>query len=311
MFFPIIGCFLTLLSPIQSVTPQQQPANSNQFFGAYNFREVNYYQYLTQYYPTSTPEDFNFSKLDAEVYDEIDIYYSTDRTYQQYHEFDIEFSGYNSAFEFSFAIGGGSPKTFLLYYDRPFSEQPQNAQYFTIYFSRYTYLETGVANIFNFFFTKQVNSHHEYYTGFYTFNNNVNGFYQLYGNVSANNVMFNYLSYNYNNDINFYYQQEGLSTISYTLYQSSTWNASRSVYFSSVLIPSDLRLYMEARGVFAYVPQTELSDLQDLFFALADTPIYYLTTWFNFDLLGFNFGIAIISLLSLLLVLFIIKKLTK
>ncbi|MEM4935064.1 MAG: hypothetical protein QXY78_03945 [Thermoplasmata archaeon] len=313
MFFPIIGCFLTLLSPIQSVTPhaapQQLQQSSNQFFGAYNFREV-----IFEEQPREHPlEYYQFDKIQQGVYEDIMIYHATDNTYEQYHDFIISWDSNNSAWNFTYSIGGGTPKSVILFYEISFSLQPTPVKNFTIYFPRYTYLEQEIADVFNFFFTQQPNSYHSYYTGYYTFNNVPSGRFSLYGNVSANNSLFNLLDYNstYSDDyINFSYVVDD-STLYYQLYKNTTWNSSRSIYFSSVLLPDNLRAYMEARGVFAYIPQTELSDFQDLFFTLADTPIYYLTTWFNFELLGFNFGIAIISLLSLLLVLFIVKKLTK
>lgn len=309
MFFPIIGCFLTLLSPIQSVTPyvapqqlQQTISQSNQFFGAYNFRDTIYSDLLVD--NNLTPQDLEeeFSFLDSNIY----VYNYTNGLYVNYDKLEIEYNGADSYWSLTFSLASTIYTTFNLNLHDVLTNQSNNVKNFTIYFPKYYYYDNETSNIFNFFFTKELNQYHEYYTGYYTFNSNPNGGFYLLGNISANNNLFNLLEYE-TNTIKFSYVPGDV--IFYQLYGNSKWNSSRSIYMSGVVIPQSLKAYMDERGVFAYIPQTELSDFQDLFFSIADTPIYYLTTWFDFSLLGFNVGLAITSLLTLLLIIFILRKL--
>lgn len=50
------------------------------------------------------------------------------------------------------------------------------------------------------------------------------------------------------------------------------------------------------------------SRFADLLFTIADTPIYYLKSLFNFELFGINVAIAIMSLLSISIAVYIVKK---
>ena len=118
--------------------------------------------------------------------------------------------------------------------------------------------------------------------------------------------------YNYMEAYSSIYVAYWSNTTNYTDYIVSSqgdWHTSRNIYFTDVLISEDFYRFLQNNGTFQYVPTTETSDFQDLFFALADTPIYYITTWFNFEILGFNIGVAIVSMMTLLVIVFVIKKL--
>lgn len=179
------------------------------------------------------------------------------------------------------------------------------------------YLDSNTKVIFDHIFTSQDNEAVTSYTGFYTFLNN--GYllgtpnYNLFGTITYSNLI--YFAYNFysSNSINI----NGIEVLRYNIidssYTASTFylaeRTSNLVYFDHVKMSrGDFTALNGSLGVFAYVNDSTPSSFEDLLFGIADSNIYMLSSLLNFEMFGMNLYIALAGLITLLVVIFIIRK---
>lgn len=94
------------------------------------------------------------------------------------------------------------------------------------------------------------------------------------------------------------------------IYQNNKWQISnRNIYISNVMIPKSTYQKMESIGIFAYVqPQTEQYSFSEFFFSIMDAPLYYIQSMFSWELFGVEVYVAFISMLTIVVILTIVKK---
>ena len=73
-------------------------------------------------------------------------------------------------------------------------------------------------------------------------------------------------------------------------------------------MPIEIYNQMLGNGTFAFVPSAEQSDLKSLIFAIVDAPIKMLTDLMDVELLGTNFFVAFMGIVSVVLICFIVRK---
>lgn len=177
-----------------------------------------------------------------------------------------------------------------------------------LYFDVPVYLDYNLYNLFTSFMVKDGNEFVKPYLGWFTFSNYVNNnvYYNLFGNLSVNNnlvIALDYFESGSNIKGVFY---TGSQEIVYEVYNSSGWVGSKLVYISA-LIPDNLEAVMISTGSFQYIPTVDRASFMDLMFSIADAPVKLLTDIFNFNLLGVNFAMAILSIISLAIMITIFK----
>lgn len=160
--------------------------------------------------------------------------------------------------------------------------------------------------LFDVVFGREGNDNFFFYTGWFSVNNSFN--YRgadwrthLISNITYNNDLYGRVDFECINntlDIGFYY---GTNTGNYTPTQ-------KHIYFNSVLISEIDYSRLENVGSFNFIPSSQEYTLSDLFFDIGDTPVVFITGLFSFELFGINFAYAFMSLLTLICIVFIIKK---
>lgn len=183
-----------------------------------------------------------------------------------------------------------------------------------IYFDDYFYVPSDSSKLFRHVFFAESNEYVINYTGWYSFNSNinsVNNYFNVYGNVSSNNTLYNHLYGSHEAD-GIYYLQSNLSinlTLRpYIMHDDTGWHSSQLVYFTGVLIPYEMRQRLLSLGNFNYIPDVPNTTLPEVIFSVVDAPVFYLYSLFNFDVFGTNLFIAFTSLVTLVVVIAILKK---
>lgn len=189
---------------------------------------------------------------------------------------------------------------------------------------RNTYILTGdEAKLFNIFFTKEDNELTTTYNGYYSFNNglsSINSWYFISGAFSFNNRVYNIFtnkgdgvlgsspvtivgSY-YNVESNSYFMQQ------FNLPFDRNYVSSNNVLMSNAKMSKTSYNVLASYGVFAYQhdPGYDDSDWKDLLFSVMDSPIYMISRLLNFELFGINLYIALAGLLTIVIIVFCVRK---
>lgn len=293
------------------------------FFGTFNFKDTFDFDYLNQHivedqYRFVIDADLNkfcpfydwqsstslgdvkyISYIDFTYYSliyrslEVNIYYFTlsDNTLNQY-TFTINSNNNNLS----------SYNDFVRYF------------YFSIRNASIVSYDDDVHYIFDFLFSDQPNAYHRL----------LNGYYSLSTTSITNAVVFNNISFNnsicaYCN-IKPYVTTGSVDVFTFDIvdntYKIKSYNypfASDSVtqplfYFSGSWCTTRDFSVLGSVGIFGYVPSVTQSDFKDLLYTIADTPLYFLTSLFNFEMFGVNMFVALTSLLTLVVVIVLIRK---
>lgn len=189
---------------------------------------------------------------------------------------------------------------------------------------RNTYILTGdEAKLFDIFFTKEDNILTTTYNGYYSFNNNIssiNNWYFISGAISFNNRVYNVFtnkgdgvvgssataicgSY-FNIELQQYYMQ------SFGLPFDRNYVSSNNVLMSNAKMTKASYNILTNYGVFAYQHDSTYDDAdwKDLLFSVMDSPIYMISRLLNFQLFGINLYIALAGLLTIVIIVFCVRK---
>lgn len=175
-------------------------------------------------------------------------------------------------------------------------------------------LDEVQTDLFNAIFTKEENLYTKNYTGYYSFNTNENYIdcvLGMYGNITIGQNMYYTIEEDTTSSFKLGYYDASTSTFSTTTLslpfsatgQSSQW------YLTVKMSQSEYDNWGQC-GTFGYVPQVtpDAYSFSDLFFNLADTPIYFIYSIFNWQLFGANLFIAFIGLVSFALILLLFRR---
>ena len=172
--------------------------------------------------------------------------------------------------------------------------------------------------LFNTVFGHQNNSFYTYYTGWYSM---VREF-----NFSANDYWFSNIiaSQMYNNQLyqfsQFHVSEEALSlSFSYATLSGDTFGydaivrnvyqtKANRIYFTGALISDKDLIRLNSIGAFTYAVEDVDYSFADLFFDIGDTPVVFITHLLDFELFGINFAVAFMGLVSLICMVFLIRK---
>lgn len=219
----------------------------------------------------------------------------------------------HSSSSFSFSVGNGDNITGL---DTDYNDLIINF--------RQTYILAGdEAKLFNYVFTKEDNVLTTTYNGYYSFSNNlssINSWFFISGAISFNNRVYNVFtnkgdgvvgsspsavcgSY-FNIQQNQYYMQ------SFGLPFDRNYVSSNNVLMSNAKMSKSSYNVLSNAGVFAYQHDTSYddSDWKDLLFSVMDSPIYMISRLLNFEIFGINLYIALAGLLTIVVIVFCVRK---
>lgn len=183
-----------------------------------------------------------------------------------------------------------------------------------VYFDDYYYASGNSGKLFRNVFGNEPNEYVYAYTGWYTFNGNintVNEYFNLYGNVTVGNSLYNHLYGSHESDNVFYLQSQysiNRTILPYHLHDDTGWHSSQLVYFTGVLIPEKERTVLLQLGMFNYVPDVPNTSLTELIFSVVDSPVYFLYSMLNFEVFGTSLFIAFCSLVTCAVLIFVAKK---
>lgn len=172
--------------------------------------------------------------------------------------------------------------------------------------------------VFNFLFTHDDNTFMRSYIGYYSFINNgilFNGnHYNIFGTSTiGNSISFTFDFYSIDG-----YSINSIERLTYdVLGQNYTISSfiipkrpSNFVYFDNVKMSISTYTALNGTlGSFSYMPSTsQPTSFEDLLFGIADSNLYFIASLFNFEMFGMNLYIALSGLLTLVIVIFIIRK---
>lgn len=321
--------FASVLLSTSLATPSLQPKKAifdNVAFGCYNYKQnIDYNDLLNDSsfnqdveYTWVPDTSVSLTKLfiDKQVYNlsSIDFMYNSDGEL-----FVLEFTG---------SFNGMQPVSFTSYvYNDPTEELPYIVQgYSDVFF--YISAELGFTDkteqaLFNTFFTTDVNEYFTTYTGYYSMNNQIANWQDVFafGNFTFNDSMYFVVSsvfdgggipsstlYGWRYDYAYGYPYLAFDDYALPLRNSVPSN---QFYFTGVKMPKYSYNRLTSYGVFAFVRDTSYDDTEfkDVLFAVMDSPIYMLSRLLNFELFGMNLFLALCGLVTIWILLFLFKKL--
>lgn len=183
--------------------------------------------------------------------------------------------------------------------------------------------------LFNALFTSEDNIYTISYSGFYSFRNNLstmNNKFAVFGysifNQQTYSFMFNYgdgvhtdtasgiyMSYYSLYDEN-YSNYEGYAIESFAFPLNRNYVESSQILFNNVKMSQTSYQRLASYGAFAYVRDTSYDDAdwKDLLFSVVDSPIYMISRLLNFEIFGINLYIALAGLLTIVVIVFCVRK---
>lgn len=250
---------------------------------------------------------YNWNNYDSSSYSEYQLakayfYNGSNGNYINIRSFSIDISTEDCFLRFN--LGEETAYFNIGYYYKGLEDLEYTiANYFVLYFPTPVYLNSYYANIFNGLFSGQSNSYVTYYNGYYNMNSNIGSqYFDIYGNFVIDNNMFTRFGVAYPQVV-----VNGVGG-SKVIYDNGFKIANRNMLISTTLIPNIEYSKLGQMGTFAYVQPTETNDFADLIFSVMDAPIYYITSLFSFELFGVQFYVAFMSIVTLLLIVVVVRK---
>ena len=183
------------------------------------------------------------------------------------------------------------------------------------------YTDSTTVDIFNAIFTHDDNAYTYTYSGYYNFNSNLSSIVSavgVYGYLNFNNyIYFGFTNKFYSSvsvsDLYFEYYKDEAFEFDYYPYSLPFDNntvLSKNILMSGCKMSIDTYTRLSNRGIFAYQRDTTYddTDFEGLLFTIADTPVYFLSQFLNFELFGMNLFLALSGLITLIIVIFILRK---
>lgn len=167
--------------------------------------------------------------------------------------------------------------------------------------------------LFDLFFSPNGNRYVQYYNGYYHYGNgtwyrnNLTPFNYKYGAYYMfQSYLFDSYSYSTSNSVVSFYSSNS-SSYQFNVYNNGTYINSSNINITG-LLPQVVRTNLSTVGSFRFVDDTPNSTWYEMILSVMDAPIYYLKNLLGFELFGIELFVALASLLTLVLVLVVVKK---
>ena len=310
--------------------PKQDAYNSNQVLkGAYTFNDEFDYNYFESKHKDIDDVNLNINSTTAEMDVKVFMYgqawqmYGLSHLYLDYDDDDYTYrinfyeTGYynvntnwfDSETENVNELASLTPATSNVNNYRTFIEN-----FVIVFYSEY-YIDENEYDIFNLFFSSNGNRYTQYYNGFYHYNNG--NFVQSSYNFTYESPVFmvqNQLTNNlYHDGTNkvvryFYYNYYENAQLGDVYAYNNNENQNIGNMHIQGLLPKYVRQCYDAEGIFEYITPQDDSTWYQMIMACIDAPLKYLSSMFNFELFGLSMFVALCSLMTILIVMQIIKK---
>lgn len=274
-------------------------------------------------------QDFDFT--DIPVYDDVVVldndfsnlvpfYFGDENGYVYLQQIYFD-SGYDLCFlDFYYYTNGSTTiyhKSFSLNTGMDWTDTGYEALHF--YVSNQIVLTGTQLDVFSSVFTHEANPSVVTYDGYYTFYQNQS----LLNNVGVtgyitfdNHIYFNMFHYKDNLFDYVVFQQsnslvdENGDKLPLFLTQSTPLSSSvpSQIYMTNCMMSLRSAQRLESIGAFTYIADSHDSSFSDLFFNIADTPVQFLFSLMSFELFGVTFFYAFVGILTLIVIVFVIKK---
>lgn len=204
-------------------------------------------------------------------------------------------------------IVNGHEITYIEYYGN--YEAP--LENLVINFNEEYYLNGFEAIIFNTLFNKSGNRYVQFYNGYYHYNNT--GWYNNNYDYFYSGPLFIIKNGIYNACTHMgtcQYEVLNSENSVYSVldvYKDGTYTNVSNINING-LLPKYVRDCMNSEGTFNFINDTEPSTWYEMILSTMDAPIYYLHGLLGFELFGINLFVAFSSLLTLVLIITVIKK---
>lgn len=318
-FLGIVPIIFGLVSTPVKDTPRHDVYNGGGIYGSYCMRDTyeddfvgledDYLYckiYLLSDYDNADYQPMimldNDATLSYYIYDmHVNVYSYGDDTY-----WDVDI-GYNN-------VRGGSQAsynlTYRVYQGEDITDIGNEHEDLIIYFPNTIAVDNTILNAFRSVFTGEGNRFVHYYNGFYTFiDTDYNASWLIYGAISINNELFNNMYYDNGYSVgNQSFKNYNLKYIWSGAFVNSEYQ-SPNVYLGNCLISNTMYSRMSDMGVFGYVSAPNNVTFAGMVTSVIDAPIYMLSQLFSFELFGVQFYIAFMSIVTVVLICFLIKKL--
>lgn len=151
------------------------------------------------------------------------------------------------------------------------------------------------------------------YNGYYNISLRPQLNFAVFGQLNINNALYtNMMSYNIADQQNSYWFSTTKYDAYYNMYTAYFFEDApqmQNIYMSGVLMSNTTYSRLSTYGVWGYIQAApQETGFDDLFFSLADTPIYFLVSMFNWELFGTNLFVALTGLMTLCLILVLVRK---
>ena len=328
MFKSLIAtCLLTF--SCSGIKPQQVPqeennemtlnvpmlANSNLgnvLQGGYVMRQECDWDYVVSNYSTFV---YDFDLTDNNIF--CYLYNGTYNHYElidNYLEFTCLSQTRNVSFNVSYEYGQSAVSWNRGYLYQDLDNCDTQTKYAYLYFVQPYYIaEDNVFSLFNYVFVQSGNDYFVNYTGWYTFSEqpNFSSTFYVFGSLMGNNNLYQRMFVSSTGYISFSNPSDYEDVVVYNnggFQKVNNRDVIRQVYFTGVLIPSTTYSSLSNMGVFNYVPNSTQYTFGEMIFNIMDAPIYFLTNLFSFELFGVEFYVAFFSIVSVVLICFVLRK---
>ena len=208
----------------------------------------------------------------------------------------------------------------------PVTDSALSVEDFVVYFNDYVTLTDNQLKLFKGVFTDYYDdSIFTTYTGWYYMTTSFSSATPHYYATCCGNFLYcgyvgnylieirNYVQGAVNNlsiDLDFYSSGRRVSFIVFPRYEQTNqfYQGQHNVLMTDVFMPLSSYRKFETYGQFEYVYDHNDYGMDDLFISIADTPITFLTSMFNFELFGTTFYVAVMGIITVIAIFYIVKK---
>lgn len=184
---------------------------------------------------------------------------------------------------------------------------------FILYFTEDYYLNNGSAIVFNIFFTSVGNKYVHNYNSWYNFTRDTVGNlgFTVLGNFVVQNNYYDTFSSSVD-VVQFYIQRTDF--VNGTYYYDDVKRMQNGTYYNlgniqiNAMLPKSVIDQLNYVGTFQFINNLPETTFYEMIMAVMDAPIKYLTSLFSFQLFGIDMFVAFSSMITLLVVVVIIRK---
>lgn len=240
----------------------------------------------------------------------VNFYDSAVLSYQSYSADTFTFNHANvNQWNIVFYLSGYGSLSISIY-NGDYVDDLGNNQDLTVFFPTEVSLNDVSLQIFNSFFNGNGNSLVTSYTGWYSIINpsyDIDSYLDVEGFFIVDNNLYNHLHFAYENAYTQLYSKGTFSSPLHIIFNGQL-QTKNFIYFDNVMLNGTARAKLSSKGTFNYFYEPVQYTFGEMIFSVMDAPIYMLSQLFSFELLGIQFYVAFMGVVTIVLICFVLKK---